>query len=163
LRSKNWSKPSPGPASSYSVFALLECRQLRFLETSIRSTVFQGITPINCNLRDLAVMYEGGCLRFIPMKVIFGTPQQAMRYRGTMSRHIQVQRILNRVRSASFVSAHAIGLGVVDEAFRFWIKNDFASQLPADRSREAGHVSVAYCGGVANRLFTRGYGEAKWL
>lgn len=62
--------------------------------------------------------------------------------------------MLNHVGSAPFVSAHAIGLGIVDEAFHHRIKGDFATQLPAYRGRKAGHVSVAHGAKVANRLFT---------
>ena len=61
--------------------------------------------------------------------------------------------ILYLVRSATFVGTHAIGLGIPDEAFLLRIECNFASQLPADRSREAGHVAVTNCSRIANRLF----------
>ena len=46
---------------------------------------------------------------------------------------------LNGVGRAPLVSAHAIGLRIVEESFRHGIKGDFATQLPTDGGREAGH------------------------
>ena len=45
--------------------------------------------------------------------------------------------ILYRVWSAALVGAHAIGLGILDEAFLLRIEGNLASQLPADGGREA--------------------------
>ena len=49
---------------------------------------------------------------------------------------------LNGVGSPSFVTTQAIGVGVVDEAFRLRIERDLTPQLPADGGGEAGHLPV---------------------
>ena len=53
------------------------------------------------------------------------------------------------------IATQGVGLGVVNETFFLGVKSDPPAKLPADRSGEAGHVTIPDSCGVTDRLLTR--------
>ena len=100
----------------------------------------------------IAGQHDESCNKLISLPT-----KEALYLLPVMSQSNELGRILSKnTRSCTAcvacLGARAISLSVVNEAFLLRIEGYFASQLPADRGSEAGHVAVANCGGIANRL-----------
>ncbi len=60
----------------------------------------------------------------------------------------------DRVRSAALIVTQTIGFVIIDEAFFFRIESNLPTELPANRSCEAGHVAIPDSGGITDGLLT---------
>ncbi len=59
---------------------------------------------------------------------------------------------LNRVWSSALIGAQSIGFIIIDEMFFYRIESNLPTELPANRSCEAGHVAIPDSGGIADGL-----------
>ena len=63
-----------------------------------------------------------------------------------------LENYLNRVRSSTLIGSQSIGFIIIDEMFFFRVESNLSTELPANRSGEAGHMAISNSSGITNRL-----------